>query len=101
MFLTRKSSNWTNIATVKDSWKSLNGLNTDRLAILDAVWKKEIGRLNDHCEIVGVDKGCIVVKTDSSVVSNELFMRNKQILRNLNRYFARPWLTAIKTASKV
>ena len=101
MFLTRKSSNWTNIASIKNSWKSLNGLNPDRLVILDAVWKKEIGRLNEYCKILGVDKGCIVVKTDSSVVSNELFMRNKQILRNLNKYFARPWLKKIRTASEI
>ncbi|MBI4801468.1 MAG: DUF721 domain-containing protein [Elusimicrobia bacterium] len=101
MFLTRKSSNWTDIAAVKNSWKSLNGLNPDRLVILDAVWKKEIGRLKEHCEILGVDKGSIVVKTDSSVVSNELFLRNKQILRNLNKYFARPWLKKIRTASEI
>ena len=101
MFLTRKSSNWTNIASVKTSWKSLHGLNTDRLAILDAVWKKEIGRLHDHCEILGVDKGCLVIKTDSSVAANELSMRNKQLLRSLNRYFARPWLKQIRTASRI
>jgi len=101
MFLTRKPSNWTNIASIKTSWKSLNGLNTDRLAILEAVWKKETGRLSGHCEILGVDKGCIVIKTNSAVVANELLMRNKQILQNLNKHFARPWIKNIRTASDI
>ena len=101
MFLTIKSSNWTNIASVKNSWKSLDGLIPERLAILDAVWKKELGRLSEHCAILGVSKGCIVVKADSSVVSNELFMRSKQILKSLNKYFARPWLKEIRTAAKI
>lgn len=101
MFLTKKASNWTNIATVKNSWKTFGGMNPDRLAILDAVWNKELGRLKEHCRLLGVDKGCLVVKTDSSVVSNELAMRNKQLLRNLNRYFTRPWIKSIRTASEM
>ena len=35
------------------------------LAVLDAVWKKELGRLGEHCELLGVDPidhvlGCCV-----------------------------------------
>ena len=101
MFLTRKTSNWTNIGYVKTSWKTLGGIVPERLVILDAVWKKEVGRIGDRCELIGVDKGYIVIKTDSSVVYNELFMRSKQILRSLNKYFSRPWLKGIKMASDV
>jgi hypothetical protein len=99
MFLTKRSSNWTSIGYVKTSWKSLGGMAPERLVILDAVWKKEIGRLGEHCELLGVEKGFIVVKTSSSVAYNELFMRSKQILRSLNKYFSKPWLKGIKTAS--
>jgi len=66
--------------------------------LLDSVWKKEFGRLGDHCSLVGVNKGYLVVKTDSSVVSNELGMSGRQILRNLNKYFTKPWLKGIRTA---
>lgn len=98
MFLTRKASNWSNINSVKSSWKNLGGMIPERLVILDAVWRKEFGRLSDHCELVGVSKGYLVVKTDSSVVYNELFMRSRQIMRSLNRYFSVPWLKGIKQA---
>ena len=98
MFLTRRSANWTNITRVQNSWKTLGGIVPERLVILEAVWKKEFGRLADHCELVGVNKGYIVVKTDSSVVYNELFMRSPQIMRSLNKYFSSPWLKGIRQA---
>jgi len=101
MFLTKKTSNWTNIGYVKNSWKTLGGIVPERLVILDAVWKKEIGRLGEHCELIGVNKGYIVVKTNSSVAYNELVMRSKQILRSLNKYFSKPWLKGIKTAADI
>jgi len=99
MFLAKRTSNWSNVGYVKKSWKTLGGIIPERLVILDAVWKKEIGRIGDHCELVGVDKGYIVVKADSSVVYNELVLRSKQILRSLNKYFAKPWLKGIRTTT--
>ena len=101
MFLTKRSSNWTNIGYVKKSWKTLGGIIPERLVILDAVWKKETGMLGQHCELLGVSRGYIVVKTDSSVVYNELFMNSKQILRNLNKYFSKPWLKGIRAAADI
>ena len=99
MFLKRKSSNWNNIGNVKNSWKTLGGVVPDRLVILGAVWKKELGRLGEHCELVAVDRGHIVVRTESSVVYNELAMRSKQIIRGLNKYFPTPWLKGIRTSA--
>ena len=100
MFLTKRSSNWTNIGYVKKSWKTLDGMIPERLVILDAVWKKETGRLGENCELLGIDKGYIIVKTDSSVVYNEIFMNSREILKNINKYFTRPWLRGIRTAVK-
>jgi hypothetical protein len=99
MFLAKRSANWTNVMYVQNSWKSLGGIVPERLVILDAVWKKEIGRLAGHCELVGVNKGYIVVKTDSSVVYNELVMSSRQITRSLNKYFSTPWLKGIKQSA--
>ena len=101
MFLTKKTSNWTNIGYVKKSWKTLGGIIPERLVILDAVWKKETGRLGEHCELLGVSKGYLVVKARSSVVYNELYMNSKQLLRNLNKYFAKPWLKGILSSSEM
>jgi hypothetical protein len=98
MFLTRRSVNWTNVKCVQTSWRTLGGIVPERLVILEAVWKKEIGRLAGHCELVGVNKGYIVVKTDSSVVYNELVLSSRQIIRSLNKYFSSPWLKGIRQA---
>lgn len=100
MFLERKKENWTHIGYVKTSWKTLGGVIPDRLAILDAVWKKETGKLGEHCKLMGVDNGFVVVKTDTSVVYNELSLRSRQILRNINKYYAKPWLKGIKNSAE-
>ncbi|MCX5785952.1 MAG: DciA family protein [Elusimicrobia bacterium] len=101
MFLTRRSSNWTRASEIKSSWKFLGGIDPDRLVILDAVWKKEIGRLAQHCRLLGVNRGWVLVKADSSVMSNELLLRSRQLVRSLNRYFRRPWIKGIKTANEI
>lgn len=75
--------------------------NLDRLAILDAVWKKEIGRLGDHCSLLGVDRGFILVKPASAAAASELALRSSVLVKGLNKYFKRPWIKAIKTASSI
>jgi hypothetical protein len=99
MFLTRRSCNWTSAFEIKSSWKFLGGIDPDRLVILDAVWKKELGRLAPHCPLFGVNKGWILVTSDSSSMSNELLLRGRQLVRSLNRYFRRPWIKGIRTVS--
>jgi hypothetical protein len=101
MFLARKSSNWTRANEVCSSWKFLGGVGPDRLAVLDAVWKKEIGRLGEHCVLLGVERGLILVKPSSAAAASELALRSSVLVKSLNKYFKRPWIKAIKTASKI
>ncbi len=101
MFLKRRSSNWTRADAVCSSWKLMGVANLDRLAILDAVWKKEIGRLGDHCSLLGVDRGFILVKPASAAAASELALRSSVLVKGLNKYFKRPWIKAIKTASSI
>ena len=101
MFLTRKTSNWTRANEVCSSWKFFGGAVNDRLAVLDAVWKKEMGRLGEHCVLLGVEKGVIIVKPVSSAAASELSLRSSVLVKGLNKYFKRPWIKAIKTASRI
>ncbi|HBA61691.1 MAG TPA: hypothetical protein DCZ92_12945 [Elusimicrobia bacterium] len=102
MFLTKRSSNWTKASDVcSNSWKFLGGTAPDRLAVLDAVWNKEIGRLGAHCSLLGVDKGFILVKPTSSAAASELALRSSVLVKSLNKYFKRPWIKAIKTATSI
>jgi len=101
MFLGRKSSNWTRANEVCSSWKFLGGVAPDRLAVLDAVWKKEIGRLGEHCVLLGVDKGIVLVKPSSAAAASELSLRSSVLVKGLNKYFKRPWIKAIRTANSI
>jgi len=81
---------------IKNSWKLLGGINPDRFLILNSVWKKEIGNLADYCEIEAINKNVVIVKVKSSVIAQELNMRSRSVIRNLNKYFSRPWIHSIK-----
>ena len=101
MFLERKKANWTSANEVCASWKLMGVSGLDRLAVLDAVWKKEMGRLGDHCVLLGVDRGIVLVKPSSAAAASELALRSSVLVKGLNKYFKRPWIKAIKTATKI
>ncbi len=101
MFLARKTANWSRAGEVCSSWKFPGGIAPDRLAVLDAVWKKEIGRLGGHCVLLGVDRRFILVKPSSSAAASELALRSSVLVKSLNKYFTRPWIKAIKTANSI
>jgi len=101
MFLKRKSSNWNKAGDICSSYKLLGVSGLDRLAILDAVWKKEMGRLGEHCVLLGVDRDVILVKPISAVAASELSLRSSMLVKGLNKYFKRPWIKAIRPATKI
>ncbi|MDR0956653.1 MAG: DUF721 domain-containing protein [Endomicrobium sp.] len=51
---------------------------------MQKVWKDKVG-MND-AEITGYKNGVIFAKTVSSVVSYELMLRKKEIIKKLNQY---------------
>jgi len=101
MFLQRKRSNWTKAGDICASKRFQVAAGLDRLALLDAVWKKEIGRLGDHCVMLGIDRAVILVRPSSAAAANELAMRAPQIVKGLNKYFKRPWIKGIRPATKI
>lgn len=101
MFLQRKRSNWTKAADICASRRFPGAALLDRLAVLDAVWKKEIGRLGDHCELLGVDKGVLVVRPASAAAANELALRGPVLVKGLNKYFKKPWIKGLRPATKL
>jgi hypothetical protein len=101
MFLEKRKANWTKANAVVSSWKFLGGVSPDRLAILDAVWKNELGRLGEHCVLLGVDNGKVLVKPSSAAAASELALRSSVLVKSLNKHFKRPWIKAIKTANSI
>jgi hypothetical protein len=101
MFLAKRTSNWTRVNEVCSSWRFLGGITPDRLAILDAIWEKEIGLLGKHCQLLGVDGHYILVKPRSAMAASELALRSSVLVKGLNKYFKRPWIKGIRTDSKI
>ncbi|OGR66062.1 MAG: hypothetical protein A2X31_12640 [Elusimicrobia bacterium GWB2_63_22] len=101
MFLERKKQNWTRANDVCTSWRFMGSAGLDRLALLDAVWKKEMGRLGEHCVLLGVERNCILVKPSSAAAASELALRSSVLVKGLNKYFKTPWIKAIKPASSI
>jgi len=101
MFLQRrKKENWAKAGDVCAGRRVLGGA-MERLAILDAVWKKEFGALARHCDLLGVDGALLVVKPNSAAAASEITLRGPQIVKSLNKYFQRPWIKAVKTATRL
>lgn len=100
MFLQRRKENWAKAGDICAGRRVLGG-QMERLAILDAVWKKEFGALARHCELLGVDGPLLVVKPASSAAASEITLRGPQIVKALNKYFKRPWIKAVKTGTRL
>lgn len=100
MFLEKRKANWTKASAVCSSMKLMGGY-LDRLALLDAVWKKEMGRLGEHCVLLGVDKDIVLVKPSSATAASELSLRSSVLVKSLNKHFRQPWIKAIKTANSI
>ena len=95
------------MADKPDRWSSAGDLirsfsyraNTvdDKLALLNAVWDKECGSFAKHWALVAVKKGVLFVRPKSAAAAQELQLRSGVLLKALNKYFSRPWITAVKT----
>lgn len=90
---------WTSAAELIQSWGYRQGISTDKVAILNAVWEKELGHFSKHWKLKGVRKGVIYVSARSSGAALELKMRSVEIVRNLNKYFKTAWIKGIRLAA--
>lgn len=95
-----KRKKWTTSEDLVKSFKFRSGIQSDKISILNAVWEKQMGHLNAHWSLVGVKRGILFVKPKSSAAAQELFMRSTAIVKDLNKYFSRAWIKAIKTSLK-
>lgn len=93
----QKPGRWSTAGDLVKSFSYRTGTVNDKLTILGSVWDKECGAYAKHWALVGVKKGVLYVRPKSSAAAQELHMRAETLLRGLNKYFSRPWLTAVRT----
>lgn len=93
-----QKSKWSTAGDLVRSFGFRMEAQPDKIAILNAVWEKELGYMAKHWLLLGVRKGILYVRPASSAATLELSMRAPVILSGLNKYFNKRWLKAIKTS---
>jgi hypothetical protein len=100
MSLPRKRPCWSTGQDLIRSFQYRSQMSGDRLAILAAIWQKELGHLFGHFELAGLKQGVLYVRPKSAAATQELQLRAAGIVRSLNKYFERPWIKCIKVAAR-
>jgi hypothetical protein len=89
---------WSSVAEVVRTWGFSKGISPDRVAILNAVWEKELGHMARHWKLKGVRRGILYIAPKSSGAALELQMRRQEIARSLNKYFKTAWIKGVRVA---
>jgi len=89
---------WATAADLVKSFKFRSGVQPDKMAILTAVWERELGHFSKQWSLVGIRGGFLYVKPRSAAAAQELQLRASGIIRSLNKHFSRPWIKAVKTS---
>lgn len=98
MIKTFKKQRWSTAGDLVRSFNFRAGVQPDKISILNAVWEKELGHFSRHWSLLGVRRGTLFIRPRSAAAAQELQMRSAEILRDLNKYFSRAWIKAIKVS---
>ncbi|MDR0646329.1 MAG: DUF721 domain-containing protein [Elusimicrobiota bacterium] len=70
-------------------------LQINRLMLLDNLWEKVVGSKAKYWKLYAVKGGTLYVKTAATAAKHELLLTEKQIIRELNKSFDKPWIKSI------
>ncbi len=68
----------------------------NRLMVLDYVWDKVVGKKAAFWNLQSVRKDTLYVQVKVSVAKNELITKRAQMIKELNKYFEKPWIKQIE-----
>lgn len=91
---------WATAGELVRAFKARANLQPDKIAILGAIWERELGHFSRHWALAGVRGGVLFVKPRSAAAAQELHLRAPEIVRSLNKHFSRAWIRAVKTSLK-
>ncbi len=94
----RRPQRWSTAQDLVASFKYRAGIQTDKVAILNAVWEKELGHFAKYWTLTGLKGGVLYVRPRSAAAAQELSLRAGEIVRSLNKYFGRAWIKSVKTS---
>ena len=86
---------WNESSELKGKFNRLNK-QLSRLMVLDHVWAQLIGDKEKFWKLVAVQKGVLFVEVKLSVARSELVARRSMLIKELNKYFDKPWIEKIE-----
>ena len=86
---------WHNPSELNQKYNRLSHC-INRLMILDHAWKQVTAGKEKFWKLTAVEKKTILVEVKLSVARNELIARRETIIKELNKYFDRPWIEKIE-----
>ncbi len=89
-----KKEIWHKSDEIKSSFSKFNST-INRLILLDVLWNKVLGRKADYWVLDSVKGGSIYVKVTVMAARHELKLKEKEIIKELNKNFNTPWIKQI------
>lgn len=90
----KKEQIWHETKELKNSFSKLNGT-INRLLLLEVVWNNVLGSKAKYWVLDAVKGGTVYVKVNVMTARHELKLREKEIIRELNKNFDKPWINQI------
>lgn len=88
------------LAEIISSRNIFFGLDPSNLPILAAAWDIEYGGFSKYFSLEGVEKNAVVIRVSGSCAANDVKLREKEIIRTLNKYFRNKWIKSLKVVCK-
>lgn len=90
----KKEINWHNSSELTNKFCRLN-FKLNNLILLDNLWQVILKNRAKFWELDSVQGGTIFVKVKSSPARHELLLKEKEIIKELNKNFNKPWIKKI------
>ena len=94
-FLNKRKPRWQQVSSLTAHYNRFNR-QIDRLMILDYVWNIVVGKKAVFWQLTAVQDGNLFVKVKVSVAKNELTGRRRELIKELNKHFEKPWIKHIE-----
>ena len=86
---------WHNPSELNQKYSRLSS-QINRLMILDHAWKQVTAGKEKFWKLSAVQKKTILVEVKLSVARNELLARRETLIKELNKFFDKPWIEKIE-----
>jgi len=94
-FIDNRKPNWHSSSELFNNYSRLSQ-QINRLMILKYLWEKSVGQKSRFWQLTAVQGGTLFVKVKISVAKNDLVGRRRELIKELNKHFEKPWIKHIE-----